>query len=63
MFRNKKEKQIRDLQIDSFLGSLFRTVLGGHPPRNRRTAAYETRRRKLEARLKAEAALEPRRKK
>lgn len=63
MFRKSKQPQLRELQIDSFLGSLFRTALGGHPPRNRRTAAYEARRRKLEEQLKAEAALESRRKK
>lgn len=62
MSKSRKSKQLRELQIDSFFGSLFRTALGGHRPRNRRTAAYEAQRRKLKKRLKAESALESRQK-
>lgn len=62
MSKQNKEKQLRELQFDSFLGSLFRTATGGHQPRNRKTAAYEAKRRKLEAKLKAEKALKSRQK-
>jgi hypothetical protein len=63
MFRQQKEEQIRELQIDSFIGSVLLTSSGGHPSTNDKTSAFETQKQALEERLKADVALEPSQKK
>lgn len=63
MFRQQKEEQIRELQIDSFIGSLLLTSSGGYPFTNDQTALFETQKQALADRLNADVALESSRKK
>lgn len=58
MFHNKKEEQIRQLQIDGFIATVLITSSGGRTPNDRKMAALEATRKTVEDRFKAEIALE-----
>lgn len=60
MSSQEKLARIRELQIDSLIGSVYLTSSGGHPPDNELIAAFEVLRQLHEDRLKAQIALEAR---
>ena len=60
MSSQEKLARIRELQIDSLIGSVYLTSSGGHPPDHELIAAFEVLRQLLEDRLKAQIALEAR---
>jgi len=63
MFRQPKEEQIRELQFDSFIGSVLLTSSGGYPASNDKTISFEAQKQVIENKLKAEVAQESSRKK
>lgn len=58
MFHLKKEEQVRQLQIDSFIANVLIVGSGGYPPTHKKAAAFEAEKRAVETRLKVEVALE-----